>query len=397
MNILSNILKVFTNPSDFISSTPTLESLIFMLFAAFLVYYIWQSLTESKRIAWGAFLAIVIFGLLDWFLLAALPRFNLSFGPVGPPLFMITVFRLLFSTVLIWSLHRAKKRWKNLDLKRGTSICCALLWLGNLGILSCEIDGLYIEPFKLQVTSLSFPIPIELPENHLRVVQLSDLHVERITKREIEVIEKVKDLKPDMIALTGDYLNTSYTDDAIARRNARWLFENLHAHYGIYAITAKGVDPPNAVSEMFDGLDIKVLQDEIQKVGLGEDTLYVVGISYLEGKRDRETLTKLMNQLPNDGYTILLYHTPDIIEIAAKEKVDFYLAGHTHGGQIRLPLFGALVTASVYWKKYEQGLYKIDKTKMYVSRGIGMEGKGAPRARFLCPPEIVVVDLKSAN
>jgi predicted MPP superfamily phosphohydrolase len=269
--------------------------------------------------------------------------------------------------------------------------------LGNLVILASEIDGLYFEPFKLQVTTLSFSVPIELPENHLRIVQLSDLHVERTTIREIEVVKKVKVLKPDIIVLTGDYLNTSYTDDPIARQDATQLLKQLHAPYGVYAVTARGVDPPDAVHEMFDGLDITVLQDETRKVKIGKGELYLVGISYIDRKRDRETLSQLMKQIPENTYTILLYHTPDLAEIAAKEKVDLYLAGHTHGGQIRLPLFGAVVTASVYWKKYEQGLYTINETKLYVSRGIGMEGKGAPRARFLCPPEIVVVNFKSVE
>jgi hypothetical protein len=71
------------------------------------------------------------------------------------------------------------------------------------------------------------------------------------------------------------------------------------------------------------------------------------------------------------------------------------LAGHTHGGQIRLPLFGAVITASEFGKESEQSLYNVGPTTLYVSRGLGMEGKGAPRARFLCPPEIVVVNLGS--
>jgi predicted MPP superfamily phosphohydrolase len=395
--MLSNILNVLRNPSEFISATTTLVSILFWAVVALLVYRIWQTLTGSKRIALWAFAATIVFGLTDCILLAILPRLGLSFGPVGPPFLLITGFRSLLSILLIWTWKRLEKRWKKLASIRGSSLCCVFLWLGNLVILACEIDGLYFEPFKLQVTTLSFTVPIGLPENHLRIVQLSDLHVERTTKRELEVVEKVKALRPDIIFLTGDYLNTSYTNDTIARRDARWLFEQLHAHYGIYAITARGVDPPDAISDIFDGLNIKVLQDEVRKIGSGEDTLYVVGVSYLERRRDMKALTKIMNQLPDNAYTILLYHTPDILEIAAKEKVDLYMAGHTHGGQIRLPLFGAIVTASAYWKKYEQGLYEIDKTKMYVSRGIGMEGKGAPRARFLCPPEIVIVDMKSID
>jgi predicted MPP superfamily phosphohydrolase len=73
--------------------------------------------------------------------------------------------------------------------------------------------------------------------------------------------------------------------------------------------------------------------------------------------------------------------------------VDLYLAGHTHGGQLRLPVYGAMFTATTVGKRYEMGRYDVDGLTLYVSRGIGMEGKGAPRARFLCPPEIVCIDV----
>ncbi|MBN1306175.1 MAG: metallophosphoesterase [Anaerolineales bacterium] len=70
-----------------------------------------------------------------------------------------------------------------------------------------------------------------------------------------------------------------------------------------------------------------------------------------------------------------------------------YLAGHTHGGQVRIPLYGALVTFSRYGKVFEMGEDHIEGTTLYVSRRLGMEGLGLPRVCFLCPPEIVVIDL----
>ena len=78
---------------------------------------------------------------------------------------------------------------------------------------------------------------------------------------------------------------------------------------------------------------------------------------------------------------------------AAAEGVDLYLAGHTHGGQWRVPGFGALLTSSQYWKRYEAGAYREGDTQLYVSRGIGLEGFGTPRARFFCPPEVVSIAL----
>lgn len=102
-----------------------------------------------------------------------------------------------------------------------------------------------------------------------------------------------------------------------------------------------------------------------------------------------------MRQLPPDAFTILLYHRPDLIEAAAQAGVSLQLSGHTHGGQMRLPGWGALVTGSSFYKKYEMGRYQVGSTTLYVSRGVGMEGRGMPRARFLCPPEMVEVRLRN--
>jgi predicted MPP superfamily phosphohydrolase len=94
-----------------------------------------------------------------------------------------------------------------------------------------------------------------------------------------------------------------------------------------------------------------------------------------------------------DAYTVLLYHSPDLIAEANNRGIDLYLGGHTHGGQLRLPLYGAIVTSSAYGKQYERGLFQHEDTTMYITQGIGFEGGGMPRARFLCRPEIVRLEL----
>ena len=154
------------------------------------------------------------------------------------------------------------------------------------------------------------------------------------------------------------------------------------------------VDTPDAVAALFDGLPITVLRDEVRRLPFDGGDLYLVGVSYLNRERDRAVLPPLMEQVPGSAYSLLLYHTPDLMEVAVQEGVTLYLAGHTHGGQIRLPLFGAVITATASGKRYESGRYTVGSTTLYVNRGLGMEGKGAPRARFLCPPEIVVIDLE---
>jgi predicted MPP superfamily phosphohydrolase len=91
--------------------------------------------------------------------------------------------------------------------------------------------------------------------------------------------------------------------------------------------------------------------------------------------------------------SIFLYHYPEEVENPALRSADIYLAGHTHGGQVALPFYGALLTLSKFGKKYEAGTYKVGQTTLNVNRGIGMEGGHAPRVRFYARPEITVIDI----
>jgi predicted MPP superfamily phosphohydrolase len=297
---------------------------------------------------------------------------------------------------LLWGWQWLGKVWSSLASSQSTFITLMTLWLLHSSVLALEIKGMYVEPFEVRVTELNLSGPAFLPDRPLRLVHLTDLHIERITKREQKIIELVNELKPDIIVLTGDYLNTSYTYDPIAQREARSFLAQLHAPYGVYAVMAKPVDPPEVMMALFKGLDIMVLDDKVQPLTFVGGELYLVGVTYaewMERERDEAALASLMAQVPQDAYSILLYHTPDIVAAAAKENVNLHLAGHTHGGQVRLPLYGAVLTASEFGKKYEQGRYTVGSTTLYVSRGLGMEGQGAPRVRFLCQPEVVLINL----
>jgi predicted MPP superfamily phosphohydrolase len=108
---------------------------------------------------------------------------------------------------------------------------------------------------------------------------------------------------------------------------------------------------------------------------------------------DIQRLRQTFDEMPSSDMTVLLFHSPDLILEASELGVDLFLAGHTHGGQIRLPIIGAVVTHSIYGSRYASGLFQEGDTTMYVSRGLGFEGSWLPRARFLCWPEIVSIDL----
>ena len=327
-------------------------------------------------------------GLVDAALLIALPHLGLSFGPVARSLLMVNATRLsiLVASLLALLALRSHVKW--------TQPLVVNLVLVQVVLLVLEFDGLYIEPFRLTVTEVRQAAPVFLPDRPLRILQLSDLHVERITRRERLMLEKVTELQPDIIVLTGDYVNQDYLHDPRAQQDAREVISWLHAPYGVYAVSGT-TDPPSVMSAIFDGLDnVRVLDNEVAAISLPGGTLHLVGVS-INGDVDidREMLGSLLAEYSPDAYFVLLYHTPDLIGTASALEIPLYLAGHTHGGQIRLPFYGALVTFSEYGKQYEMGRYQVGATTLYVSRGIGMEGLDMPRIRFLCPPEIVLFEL----
>ena len=340
----------------------------------------------NRRWAWRLAAIIGAVSLGDGLLLEALPRLGLSFGPVALPWALITLVRAgLLGTALltgIWFLRRGHLRPWYLALA-----------LNGL-VLAGEVYGLCVEPFQLSLTRKSLTIPDTNLSVPLRLVHLTDLHIERTTRREEATLARLAQLQPDMIMLTGDYLNLSYLEDETARRDARTFLSQLHAPYGVYAVSGT-VETPGGMQALFAGLsNITVLDDQTASLVINDQPVYMLGVTNHPWSRDDSLVLRQLKQaVPPGALTVLLYHTPDLIETAAALQVDLYLAGHTHGGQVRLPKYGALITSSRYGKQYEAGLYQVGATYLYVSRGLGMEGAGTPRVRFLCPPEIVELTL----
>ena len=107
---------------------------------------------------------------------------------------------------------------------------------------------------------------------------------------------------------------------------------------------------------------------------------------------DASKLPQILEAIPPQDFTVFLSHVPGEIYQVARHKADLYCAGHTHGGQVALPFYGALITLSRFGKRFEAGLYRVEETRRYVNRGVGMEGGRAPRVRFVARPELTVID-----
>ena len=345
---------------------------------------LWARTSGVALIGWGVALSLLAFALADWAFLAALPRWGVSFGAVQPPWLALVLLRWLLALATL----PLAARW---PFPVSISLVLAQLFLSLAAAY-----GTLVEPFRLQVTRLEILTDrLRNPGPPVRIVQLSDLHVERLTQRERALPALVADLEPDLIVLTGDFLSTSYHDDPAAMADLATLLRQLSAPGGIYAVwgTAE-VDLPHLLRPVLEELGIVILEDQALEVAIHGHRLWMMGLlCRQELVADGASLRALLAAAPPEALSLLLYHTPDLMPLAAALGVDLYLAGHTHGGQWRLPGFGAILTSSKFWKRYEGGAYRQGTTHLYVSRGIGLEGFGAPRARFFCPPEVVLVEL----
>jgi hypothetical protein len=289
-----------------------------------------------------------------------------------------TVYLATASTLL----RHAAARWRGRPFvwSRERRIAGILALLG----LPCVGYGFY-EPYRLETTLVRIASPkLAGATRPLRIVHVSDLHCDPKPRLEERLPPLVAAEKPDLIVFTGDAVNSPaglpvcrrlMTEFAkIAPTSAvrgnwdQWYWSKLDLFGGTGAVELNGVLLGRAAGVRFAIVGLPVGAEDELPVHLAS--------------------------VPRDAFVLLLHHYPDEIVTAQAGGVDLYCAGHTHGGQVALPFYGALVTLSKYGKDYEAGLYREGDTWLYVNRGIGMEGGPAPRVRFCARPELTVIELK---
>ena len=349
----------------------------------------WSLFATGRSLALVAGSIHFLFLVADMVFLRLLPQRRLSYGPWKPQAMVLALPRTAASILSLPLLSWSGAGW-------------ALVLLLVLQILGSLLLywGAAIEPFRLSLTRLDLVLP-GLPKSAspLRVLHISDLHVERWTQRETRLLALVAAAQPDMILLTGDYVNLSYNEDEITHRQVRQLLRQLNAPYGVYAtLGSPPVDLPHLIPALFADLPVRLLRDEWTCLDLADGReLVLLGLDCTHDiDLDGQRLAQLLQRAPNGVPRILLYHSPELMPQAADHGLDLYLCGHTHGGQVRVPGFGALITSSQLGRKYVMGHYRLNKTNLYVSRGVGLEGLSAPRVRFLSPPEITLITLHPA-
>jgi len=245
-----------------------------------------------------------------------------------------------------------------------------------------------LEPRWLELKKVSINIHT-LPKQFegITIAQLSDIHHCKYVTREFikKCVRKVNALYPDIIALTGDFV---YGSKEFISSVAEELAE-LKAKEGVFAVLGNH-DCKDDTADILSKKGIRVLINEHIPLYRKKDYLFIAGVDDLwEGKLDLETTLNGTDNKPK----ILLCHNPDAIEIIKHTGVDFVMAGHTHGGQVCLPLYGPPVVYSKFGTRYASGLFHEGKTIMYVNKGIGVS---VFPIRFFARPEITLFTLQNS-
>ena len=227
----------------------------------------------------------------------------------------------------------------------------------------------------------------------IRLALLSDLHLHGLGRREETALKIVEGERPDLIVVTGDFLDSPDGWDLLKK------FAQMIAGLGeVYAVLgnwdhwAEGRGGPSAkeIREALEDSGVRVLVNSGMAVRVGDQELWLAGVD--DPHTYRSDVAKSLEGAPEDTSVILLAHSPEVVGEVV-DGVDLILCGHTHGGQVRLPIIGPLYVPSRYGKRYVSGLYDLGRFAMYVSRGLGWSFLPF---RLNCPPEVTLISLARA-
>ncbi len=250
-----------------------------------------------------------------------------------------------------------------------------------------------IEPGWLEVVPVQLTLPrLSASFDGYRLAQLSDIHMGTgmTPARLQEVVERVNQQQPDLVAITGDFV----THGSVARQ-APGLIEalrELRARDGVVCVMGNHDHwtDVRAVRDIARASQITDVSNGFMTLNRNGATLHIAGVDSLWEHLDR--LDRVLEQLPAEGAAVLLAHEPDFADFSAPTgRFDLQISGHSHGGQVILPFFGPPVTPR-YGRKYPVGRYQVGDMIQYTNRGIGTV---QPAVRFNCRPEITVFTLNA--
>jgi predicted MPP superfamily phosphohydrolase len=232
-----------------------------------------------------------------------------------------------------------------------------------------------------------------LPESFcgFKMLHLTDLHADGLMGLADAISERLRGLEVDLCVMTGDYRYESRGPCHDVYPPMEYILKSVNARLGVIGILGN-----HDVSEEVPALErlgVRMLINEALELRRDRESAWVIGLDdpHYYGCDD---LPAALRDVPSEAFKILLVHTPEIIKEAEEYGVDLYLCGHTHGGQICLPLIGPIVINANCSRAYARGVWKYKNLQGYTSPGVGTSGVPV---RFFCPPEIGLIELRCVH
>lgn len=261
-------------------------------------------------------------------------------------------------------------------------ICFIIVFFTIFYAYTTYISTVKIRVREYRITNKKIPNSF----NGLKIIQLSDLHFgSTMFDDNVDKIQKMVNIrKPDIVVFTGDLIDKNYK---LTSKNQEKLIEklkNIKASLGKYAIL--GDEDNEMISTIFNQSNFQVLRNEGDLIYKDDDnSILLVGISSKEKDIDKAYDYFSKENHNSNIYTITIFHEPDTIDdIISKYNSDLALAGHSHNGNIRIPIINYPLYKSKGAKKYNQDYYKINNTELYISSGLGTK----TGIRLFCRPSI---------
>ncbi|MBZ0280454.1 MAG: metallophosphoesterase [Anaerolineae bacterium] len=273
--------------------------------------------------------------------------------------------------------------------------------LSALGTVGAGVGGFGyahdIEPDRVEVVRVNLTLPRLNPAfNGYQLVQISDIHIDTgMTKERLQrIVQMVNDLQPDAIAITGDYITGRWLLER-SLENLVEVLSGLRAKDAAVAVLGNHDHwtDANGVRGVLRDSGLTELSNAVHTVRRGDAMLHLSGVDDYWERNDR--LDEVLDLLPEEGAAILLAHEPDYADIsAATGRFDLQISGHSHGGQVIIPVLNRPVVVPTYGRKYPLGRYQVGTMIQYTNRGLGTV---PPAVRFNCRPEITLFTLSGST
>jgi len=274
-----------------------------------------------------------------------------------------------------------------------------LYWAAAAGTVAIAGDSLLLEPNRPRIVRQDFLLP-RWPErlNGFTVALLSDFHYDPdFSIHPLRApVPLVNGLRPDLIALTGDFVSVPLIGDdpkaALAAQPCAQILREMTAPHGLWAVMGNhdfNTDQEQ-VTRALRAEGIKVLRNQSEAIEREGARFWLAGVNDVLSRT--ADLTETLSGVPASEAVVLLAHEPDFADEASRFAIDLQLSGHSHGGQVRIPLLPPLYLPPLA-KKYVLGTYQVGPLPLYTNAGIGTIGVPV---RLNCPPEITLITLKSS-